>query len=135
MRAEHATGNGVVVPETALTWKFSRSSGPGGQHVNTSATRAELVCDPMLLEGEEEALARVQERYPGKIRVTSSTERSQLRNREAALARLLERLEEAAHTEAERKETRPSRGQNEARLREKRANKERKNARRTPERE
>jgi ribosome-associated protein len=117
----------VVVPEHELNWRFSRSSGPGGQSVNTSDTRVELSFDvaqstaipPML---RERALHRLGERLvDGVLTVTSSQHRSQLRNREAARARLADLLRRAlAPPPATRRPTRPTRGAVERRLQAKR---------------
>jgi len=117
----------VVVPERELKWRFSRSSGPGGQSVNTADSRVELSLD---LTGTT-ALgplqrARVLERLTGRlvdgvITVTASEHRSQLRNREAALERLARILAEAlAPPPPRRRPTRVSRAAVERRLAEKR---------------
>src|SRR3954451_8006834 len=91
----------VVVPAHELSWRFSRSSGPGGQSVNTSDSRVELSFDveassalsPLL---RSRALERLGERLvDGVLTVTASEHRSQLRNREAALARLADVLRTA----------------------------------------
>src|ERR1017187_6001380 len=92
---------GVVIPPDELTWRFSRSPGPGGQSVNTTDSRVELSYDlaasrvlPPLLK--ERALSALAGRLTdGVITVTASEFRSQLRNREAAAARLSELLTEA----------------------------------------
>jgi len=92
---------GVVIPDDALTWRFSRSSGPGGQSVNTTDSRAELSVDlDGLTWSSEPQRERVLERLAGRLRgeiltVTASEHRSQLRNREAALARITALLDEA----------------------------------------
>jgi ribosome-associated protein len=116
----------VVVPEAELNWRFSRSSGPGGQSVNTADTRVELSVDvaqtsglsPMLRERALDLLAdRLVE---GVVTVTASEHRSQLRNREAALTRMAELLRAAiAPPAAPRKRTRPSKTARERRLTEK----------------
>ena len=113
----------VVIPESDLTWRFSRSSGPGGQSVNTSDSRAELLFDvarstalgPVL---RARALERLGARLvDGVLSVTSSEHRSQLRNREAAEARLVALLAEAtAPPPRTRRATRPTRGSVERRL-------------------
>jgi ribosome-associated protein len=84
----------VSIPETELSWRFSRSSGPGGQHVNTSATAAELSFDvansPSLPEPlRRRALERLAGRLVrGVLTIRAEEYRSQLRNRDAARARL-----------------------------------------------
>jgi ribosome-associated protein len=91
----------ISIPEAELRWRFSRSSGPGGQHVNTSDTAAELSFDvagskalPALFK--ERALERLAGRLiDGVITIRAEEFRSQLRNREAAKARLTALLAEA----------------------------------------
>ena len=114
---------GVVIPADELSWRFSRSPGPGGQSVNTTDSRAELSYD---LAGSEALPAPLKERalralqgrlVDGVITVTASEHRSQLRNREAAAARLSELLTEAtAPPPPVRRPTRPSRAARERRL-------------------
>lgn len=108
--------SGVRLPARALTWRFSRSGGPGGQHVNTSDTRVELVGDLEALEGPADVVARVREKLGARVRVVSAGERSQRANRDAALRRLVSRLEAASSRPPPRKKTRPGRGAVEARL-------------------
>ncbi|MDP9432800.1 MAG: aminoacyl-tRNA hydrolase [Actinomycetota bacterium] len=113
----------VTIPESELIWRFSRSSGPGGQSVNTSDSRAELLFDvagsaalgPVL---RARALQRLEGRLAdGVLSVASSEQRSQLRNREAAEARLVAILTDAtAPPAAPRRPTRPGRGAVERRL-------------------
>jgi ribosome-associated protein len=113
----------VVVPEAELTWRFSRSSGPGGQSVNTADSRVELSLDIAQTSAlsplfRERALQRLADRMvDGVVTVTASEHRSQLRNREAALTRLAELLREAiAPPAAPRKRTRPTKAAREQRL-------------------
>lgn len=115
-----------------MEWRFSRSSGPGGQHVNTSDTRAELICDLSRLEGPDHLVTRVREKLGDEVRVIASAERSQLANRRAALARLTERLDAATVRPRTRRPTRPSKGAVAARLDEKRRLSQRKASRRLP---
>lgn len=127
----------VTVPPHELLWRFSRSSGPGGQGVNTTDSRVELSLDvvastafpPML---HDRALRRLEGRLvDGVLTVTASEHRSQLRNREAALARLGEILRDAvAPPRAPRRPTRPTRGAVERRLADKRRQSELKRQRR-----
>lgn len=90
------TVRGHVIPDTELTWRFSRSSGPGGQHVNTTDTRVQLVFD---LAGSsafpEELKQRLLARFGTEVVATAAEHRSQLRNRRAAEDRLADLLEEA----------------------------------------
>lgn len=117
----------VVVPERELKWRFSRSSGPGGQSVNTADSRVELSLDltSTTALGPVQR-ARVLERLTGRlvdgvITVTASEHRSQLRNREAALERLAVILAKAlAPPPPRRRPTRVSRAAVERRLSEKR---------------
>lgn len=127
----------VEVPAHELTWRFSRSSGPGGQGVNTTDSRVELSLDiasssafsPML---RNRALSRLSSRLvDGVVTVVASEHRSQLRNREAAAARMAELLREAvAPPAAPRRATRPTRAAVERRLADKRRRSERKRQRR-----
>jgi ribosome-associated protein len=115
--------NWLVIPAAELRERFSRSSGPGGQSVNTTDSRAELSFDigrsPSLPERERKrALARLAARLAdGVVTVAAETERSQLMNREAARARLAALLREAiAPPPPPRVPTKPSRGARERRL-------------------
>ena len=116
-----------TVPEADLSWRFSRSSGPGGQGVNTTDSRAELSYDvaraPSVPEHlRERALERLAGRLAGGVlTVAASEQRSQLQNREAAEQRLAQLLREAAAAPpAPRRPTRPTRGSKERRLQTKR---------------
>lgn len=107
----------VIIPESDLSWRFSRSSGPGGQSVNTSDSRAELLFDVARSEAltptmRQRALERLASRLvDGVLSVAASEHRSQLRNREAAEARLVEILTEATAPPARpRRATRPTKG-------------------------
>ena len=111
------------LPEAELSWRFSRSSGPGGQGVNTTDSRAELSFDlarapsvPSHLR--ERAVGRLTGRLvDGVVTVAASEHRSQLQNREAAEQRLSQLLREAAAPPpAARRATRPTRGSKERRL-------------------
>jgi ribosome-associated protein len=116
----------LVVPESELSWRFSRSSGPGGQSVNTTDSRAELSFDvarttalgPVL---KARALERLGDRLvDGVITVAASEHRSQLQNRRAAEERLTELLVAAvAPPPRKRRGTRPSKGAVQRRLDEK----------------
>ncbi|MEY9839224.1 ribosome-associated protein [Streptacidiphilus sp. EB103A] len=114
----------VVVPDAELQWRFSRSSGPGGQHVNTTDTQVELRFDIAASAAlpqvwRERALERLAGRLvDGSVLVVRASEhRSQWRNREAAAVRLGALLSEAvAPPPRARRATRPSRGVVERRL-------------------
>ena len=117
----------VVLPDAELQWRFSRSSGPGGQHVNTSDTQVELIFDLAASTAlppvwKERALERLAGRLTdeGLLVVRASEHRSQWRNRESAAVRLSALLSEAVGPPPRaRRATRPSRGVNERRLTEK----------------
>jgi ribosome-associated protein len=128
----------VAIPCAELSWRFSRSSGPGGQSVNTADSRAELRFDlaatgalPEHLKAR--ALTRLGTRLvDGAIVVTASEHRSQLLNRRAAEARLVAVLAEAIAAPAPpRRPTRPSRSAVEARLNAKRRRGQTKHLRRS----
>jgi ribosome-associated protein len=114
---------GVLVPERELRWRFSRSSGPGGQSVNTTDSRVELSYDlagsgalgPVL---KQRALAALAERLvDGVLTVVAAEHRSQLLNRRAARTRLAAVLRDAtAPPPRARRPTRPSRGAQERRI-------------------
>lgn len=111
----HVQGS-VVIPEIELGWRFSRASGPGGQGVNTTDSRAELSFDVAATSALPPALkARALDRLAsrlvaGVITVVAAEHRSQLRNREAAEARLARTLREAiAPPPKRRRPTKPSR--------------------------
>ena len=113
----------VLVPERELKWRFSRSSGPGGQSVNTADSRVELSLDLTTTRALGPVQrARVLERLDrklvdGVLTVTASEQRSQLQNREAARERLAEILAAAlAPPPPRRRPTRPKRGAVERRL-------------------
>jgi ribosome-associated protein len=106
----------VVVPERELQWRFSRSSGPGGQGVNTADSRVQLSLDLTKTTAlgpvqRARALERLSDRLvDGVLTITAQEHRSQLQNREAALERMAEILAEAvAPPPPRRRPTRPSR--------------------------
>jgi ribosome-associated protein len=109
MDGDLVTPGGIVVPASAITWRFSRGTGPGGQGVNTTDSRVELVVDLTLLVTSEDVADRVRAALGGTLRIVAGTERSQLRNREAALRRLAERLDAAARPSRPRTATRRTR--------------------------
>jgi ribosome-associated protein len=107
----------LTIPASELSWRFSRSSGPGGQHVNTSDSRVELswnVADSAAVSDEQRTMlvTRLGRRLiAGVITVTASERRSQLRNREIALVKLAEIVTEGLAPEAaHRRPTKPTRG-------------------------
>ena len=117
----------IVVPEKELKWRFSRSSGPGGQSVNTADSRVELSLDLNTTTAlgprqRARALERLSRRLvDGVLTVTAAEERSQLRNREAARERLAALLAKAvAPPPPRRRPTRPTKAAVERRLADKR---------------
>ncbi|MFJ8895190.1 alternative ribosome rescue aminoacyl-tRNA hydrolase ArfB [Leifsonia sp. NPDC102414] len=143
MPAAHRPGlrvdSGLTIPESELSWRFSRSSGPGGQGVNTADSRAELVWDvagsavlsPLQ---RERLLQRLSGRVvDGKLTVVASEHRAQLRNREAARARLADMVADALlPPAAPRRPTKPSRGAKQRRLEAKKRRTDVKRLRRPP---
>ena len=128
------------LPLSELRFRFSRSGGPGGQHVNTSSTRVELVFD---LEGSpslsvrERALARRRLRTrldaDGHLRIVAQDERSQTRNRSLAIERFTDAMRAAlAPPPPPRRPTRPSAAARERRLHSKRRDSQTKRGRRPP---
>jgi len=117
----------LAVPLSELDFRFSRSGGPGGQHVNRTATRVELLFDvahsPSLTEEQRQRLLK---RLAGRIdsegilRVAAQSERSQLRNRREAIERLQTLLRQALYIPKRRRRSRVPRWARERRLAEKR---------------
>jgi ribosome-associated protein len=133
------TFRGVEIPAAELSWRFSRSSGPGGQSVNTADSRVELGFDvlrsPSLPEPlRRRLLDRLRNRLvDGVLTIAASEYRSQHRNREAARARLTDLLTDAsAPPPPRRRATRPTRGSQERRLAGKRRRGQTKALRRRP---
>ena len=128
------------IREDELTFRYTRSGGPGGQHVNTSATRVELVFDvagsPALTEPERSlARRRLRTRLDseGRLRVVAQDERSRARNRAIAVERFVALMREALRPPPPpRRPTRPTRSATEERLGEKRRAGARKRLRRPP---
>jgi ribosome-associated protein len=121
-----AVNDSLWIPRAELVYRATRSGGPGGQHVNTSSTRIELAwnvgASPSL---DDEQRARILEKLANRINsegvllLSSSEHRSQLKNKEAATARLAELVREALVVPKSRRKTRPSRASREERLRSK----------------
>lgn len=124
MAATHESGKAgirvtrsVVLPVAEIELRVSRSSGPGGQHANTSETRVEAVFDVESSSALTPAQKRrVIARSGPVLRAVAQDERSQLRNRELATDRLVARLADALHVERHRVPTRPTRAAKEQRL-------------------
>jgi len=122
-----AVYSGVSIPRAELTVRATRSGGPGGQHVNTSSTRIEVVWNIDRTTALDDAQrARVRERLgarvdaDGDVRVVASDSRSQRRNREEAENRLAGLIRRALHVPKPRRATRPTASSVAARLDEKR---------------
>jgi ribosome-associated protein len=111
------------VPDAELSWRFSRAQGPGGQGVNTTDSRVEVSFDVAAsrsLLAHPRWRARALERLPTVVTISAQEHRSQLQNREAALARLAERLRAAtAPPPRARRATKPSKAAVERRIAEK----------------
>ncbi|HKF14935.1 MAG TPA: alternative ribosome rescue aminoacyl-tRNA hydrolase ArfB [Gaiellaceae bacterium] len=123
----------VEIPVSEIELRFSRSSGPGGQHAQKSETRVEVVFDveasESLSEGQKK---RVKERAGAVLRAVAQDERSQARNRELALERLAAALREALRVPRKRRATKPTAAARERRLEQKRRRSETKQLRRPP---
>jgi ribosome-associated protein len=132
-------GSGLAIPLSELTFRATRSGGPGGQHVNTSSTRVELVWDvsnsPSLTPEQRD---RIQEKLAGRmsgegvLSLASSATRSQYRNREDAIRRFARLVEAALERPQPRRPTRPTRAAKEQRLESKKRRAALKRARRSP---
>ena len=129
----------VSIPRSELVFRATRAGGPGGQHVNTSSTRIELLWSPVSSRALDDASrARVIEKLAsrldgdGYVRVVASENRSQLRNREEAERRLAELVRKALVVPKVRKKTRPSRAAKARRVDEKKRKSEKKAMRRKP---
>ncbi|MDQ1111686.1 ribosome-associated protein [Microbacterium testaceum] len=114
---------GLVIPAAELSWRFSRSSGPGGQGVNTADSRVELMWDAeassvLSRVQRERLIERLGDRLVGGVlTIAASEHRAQLRNRDAARARLAALVAEAVAPPAPpRHATKPTRGSRERRL-------------------
>jgi ribosome-associated protein len=125
---------GVAIPLSEIELRASRSSGPGGQHANVTASRIEAVFDVEASRalGPEDR-ERLLDRLGPQVTAVAQDARSQARNRELALERLRDRLAEALRVSKKRRPTRPGRAARERRLEDKRRQAERKRARRRPE--
>jgi ribosome-associated protein len=124
----------VAIPRSEIELRFSRSSGPGGQHAQKSDTRVDARFDVLastaLTDGQKR---RVVARAGPVLRAVAQDERSQWRNRELAVERLVDSLREALRVERRRVATKPSAQARERRLQEKRRRGETKRLRRPPE--
>ncbi len=122
-----------MLPLAEIHFRFSRSSGPGGQHANTSETRVEAVFEVESSSALTDVQkGRVLARAGAILRAVAQDERSQLRNRELATDRLVEQLRAALKVERRRVPTRPSKAAKERRLESKKRRGATKKLRRPP---
>ena len=123
----------VVLPVSEVELRFSRSSGPGGQHANTSETRVEAIFDVESSSALSDAQKRrVLAKAGPTLRAIAQDERSQLRNRELAIERLVEQLRQALKVERPRVATKPTKASRERRLETKKRRSQTKKLRRPP---
>jgi ribosome-associated protein len=126
----------LAIPLAEVTLRASRSSGPGGQHANVTASRVEasfdVLASPSLSEAQRKRLVA---RLGARVVAVAQDERSQARNRELALTRLGERLARGLVVPKSRRPTRPTAASRERRLAAKRRATQRKHERRRPERD
>ena len=124
---------GVAVPLSEVDLRASRSSGPGGQHANVTASRIEATFDVAASSAlTEEQKRRVIARVGPRLTAVAQDERSQARNRELALKRLQSRLETALAVPRTRRATKPTKASRRARMDAKRRRSQRKRERRRP---
>jgi ribosome-associated protein len=123
----------TVIPLDEIQFRASRSSGPGGQHANVTASRIEAVFEvegSAALSDEQRDLLR--RRLGDRVTAVAQDARSQARNRELALERLRDKLAAGLRRPKPRRPTKPSRAARERRLEEKRRTSQRKRERRAP---
>jgi len=123
----------VTIPLSEIALRFSRSSGPGGQHAQKSETRVEAIFD---VEASASLTDRQKQRVLRKagatLRAIAQDERSQTRNRELAIERVADALREALHVQRPRRATKPGRAAIERRLEQKRRRSQTKRLRQPP---
>ncbi len=148
-RDRHRPGDAVTLGKKAwadpadLRWHFTRGGGPGGQHVNKTATRSEVRLHLDSIGGvHPDAIVRIREQAghlliasSDELRIVSDSHRSQLKNREACLARLVNLIEQCEVRPKVRRKTRPTRASRERRLKDKKQRSEKKENRRWRDRE
>jgi ribosome-associated protein len=123
----------LSIPLSEVELRTSRSSGPGGQHANVTASRVEAVFDVEASQAlDEHQRQRLLQRAGPRVTAVAQDARGQARNRELALERLAKKLASALRVQRSRRATRPTRAAREKRLEEKRRAGERKRTRRPP---
>jgi ribosome-associated protein len=133
MASELPIRPGVAIPMDEIELRTSRSSGPGGQHANVTASRVEAVFDvPGSAVLSESQKARIQSRLGPRVTASAQDTRSQLRNRDLALERLADRLSHALEVRRPRQKTRPTAASKRRRVEGKKRRGEIKRARRRP---
>jgi ribosome-associated protein len=123
---------GVRIPLSEIELRTSRSSGPGGQHANVTASRVEAVFDVQASSLADAQKARIAARLGPRVTASAQDTRSQLRNRELALERLGDRLAKALEVPRPRRATRPTTTSRRKRIEGKRRRGETKRARKRP---
>src|SRR4051794_21700163 len=124
---------GLEIPDREIEIRTSRSSGPGGQHANVTASRVEAVFDVAASTAlTDEQKRRVMARLGPRVTAVAQESRGQARNRQLALERLADRLDRALRVPRSRRATRPTKASKERRLSEKRRASQRKQGRRRP---
>lgn len=133
MAEELRVNAGLALPLAEIELRASRSSGPGGQHANVTASRVEAVFDVTASRSlDERQRGRLLERLGPVVTAVAQDARSQTRNRELALRRLAEKLAAALRVPRRRRPTKPTAASKQRRLDQKRQAGERKRARRRP---
>jgi ribosome-associated protein len=126
-------GRGVSIPLSEIELRASRSSGPGGQHANATASRIEAVFDVEASTAlDERSRERLRRRLGPRVSAVAQDARGQARNRELALKRLQHKLRDGLRAPRRRKATKPTRASRERRLEDKRKRSARKSQRRRP---
>jgi ribosome-associated protein len=124
---------GTVIPLEEIQFRASRSSGPGGQHANVTASRIEAIFDVEASEAlSEQQRAQLRRKLGERVTAVAQDARSQARNRELALERLREKITEGLRRPKPRRPTKPSRAARERRLDQKRRTSQRKARRKPP---
>jgi ribosome-associated protein len=123
----------TVIPLEEIQFRASRSSGPGGQHANVTASRIEAIFDVEASEAlSEQQRAQLRRKLGERVTAVAQDARSQARNRELALERLRKKITEGLRRPKPRRPTKPSRAARERRLEQKRRTSQRKARRRPP---